>query len=822
MEIINFAAGIDKVFLLKNIGNRGDGLIQEGAIAYFKQYGIEVELIDHYDNSKYGELLFIVGGGAFCHQWSHMIDAMERMYFKFENIVILPSSFDLSCEKVYNWASNLPKHVSVFCREEESFKQMSQVCKNVYLSIDTAFYINPSPYKKQGHGTLVSFRSDVESCRCLPKIENAHHREDISRGNQEDWKYLFKTVSNYEIIHTDRLHVAITAALLNKKVTLYSNAYFKNKAMFEYSLKHYPNINFVELEAIPFESYVSIVCAVMNREDTLKVSLSSWLKFKEVGEIIIVDWSSEKELSWVLDLDDRIKFIRVEGEQYFNISQAFNLGIDHATKEMILKMDVDYMLNPYCNFFEVNPIQNNCFYAGNGKKIGWDKPVFSWLNGLNYCKREYIKEVDGYNENFQGYGHDDEELCEALESIGKKRLDIQYDYSIIHIPHPSNFRTENYEQKYIDNRSVVFTKRRVINWNLCNLYENYIKAKSYFYEITINKASDPNWFKFEDGVCYDYSNYFAKQNTDMPKKAALSENGIYKINNGIVFHDGMCVSEKHQVYSDLFWYGGGEDLYPKGSWAQKFYKRKIHNVQRRQGKCLNLLTPWADINYGHFVLDCLTRLEIVENASPIKIEDFDYILLPKYNGDIYDTMIDFFKIPRNKIINGDESVQYQFEEMYSPSLRAMARISRVGSLNRIKEALSLRNDKPSKRLYISRKGFSRNIRNEDEVWSLLKLYGFEKINPKQEGDSYNLFNSATVILGPHGAGLTNMFCCPKDTKIIELVPYYHRYPWYMSLAHACNLPYYGLVCGDEHVFEVDLNELKKILEETGIDQIYKE
>jgi capsular polysaccharide biosynthesis protein/exopolysaccharide biosynthesis predicted pyruvyltransferase EpsI len=822
MEIINFAAGRNKILLLKSLGNRGDGLIQEGAITYFKEYGVEVELIDFYDDSKYGELLFVIGGGAFCQQWSHMVDAVEKRYTKFENIVILPSTFDLSCEKVYKWASNLPKHVSVFCREEESFKQMSQLCKNVYLSIDSAFYFNFSPYKKQGYGSLVSFRSDIESCRSLPRIENFDHREDLSCGNQEDWKYLLKTVSGYEYVYTDRLHVAIAATLLGKKVTLYSNNYFKNKGVFDYSLKHYNNVEFVELKPIPFTNYVSIVCAVMNREDTLKVSLPSWLKFKEVGEIIIVDWSSKKELSWVLDLDDRIKLIRVEDEQYFNISQAFNLGIDHATKEMILKMDVDYMLNPYYNFFEVNPIENDSFYAGNGQKVGWDNPIFASLNGLNYCNRKYIQEINGYNENYQGYGHDDEELCECLESIGKKRLDIQYNYSIIHIPHPNNFRTANYEQKQINNRSVIFTKRRIVDWSLNKISENYIKAKSSAHQFIIDKKSDPNWFKFENEICYDYSNYFIGQDSDMPQKVNVPENGIYRIENGIVFDDGMCISENHQIYSDLFWYGSGEDLYCSTKRSENSYKRKVFNLERKKGKCLNLLTPWGDCNFGHFILDSIARLEIVENACPIKIEDFDYILLPKYNGEIYDRMVDFFQIPRHKIINGHQSVQYQFEELYSPSLRAIARITRIGSLNRIKEAFSLKNEKPSKRLYISRKGFSRNIRNEDEVWNLLKLYGFEKINPKEETDPYNLFNEASVVLGPHGAGLTNIFCCQKKTKIIELVPYYHRFPWFMSLAHACDLPYYGLVCGDKHVFEVDLNELKKILEEASIDQIFEE
>lgn len=226
---------------------------------------------------------------------------------------------------------------------------------------------------------------------------------------------------------------------------------------------------------------VSIVCACMNRGDTLKVTLTSWLKFKEVGEIVIVDWSSTDSLEWVIDLDERIKLIRVDNQPYFNISKAYNLAIDNATKDYVLKMDVDYLLNPYYNFFELHAKPEiDSFYTGNWSTS--QDPIFRHLNGLVYSRRSSLSEVDCYNEHFEGYGWDDADLYDILKSIGKKRLYINHDYSIIHIVHEEKTRTENYQNKRIrfsarQNKRLKTSGRRIIKWNLLLKSERLYSAQ---------------------------------------------------------------------------------------------------------------------------------------------------------------------------------------------------------------------------------------------------------------------------------------------------------------------------------------------------------
>lgn len=224
---------------------------------------------------------------------------------------------------------------------------------------------------------------------------------------------------------------------------------------------------------------VSVICACMNRNDILKINIMSWLNFSEIGEIVIVDWNSKQPLYDLLDLDDRIKIIRVEDQQYFNISQAFNLALDHSTLEYVLKLDTDYFLNPYYNFFKSHPIKNNCFYSGSWSYVESDKPkpIFQHLSGLCYVRRDEIVAIGGYNEHFSGYGYDDSDLHNRLIISGKQRILLNQNYSVMHIPHSVIHRTANYEPNSWNdkkNKEISLTMGlvpdRVKSWNITKSY----------------------------------------------------------------------------------------------------------------------------------------------------------------------------------------------------------------------------------------------------------------------------------------------------------------------------------------------------------------
>lgn len=220
---------------------------------------------------------------------------------------------------------------------------------------------------------------------------------------------------------------------------------------------------------------ISIVCACKNRSEALYISLNSWLQFKEITQIVIVDWSSNQSLQDLVKLDSRIEVVRVENQNYFNQPQPLNLGIKFATGDYILKMDTDYVLNPYYNFFENYIVDENSFVTGKlnyhspeyyddetgsycinkdlmsatelDKYYKSYSPYYKYVTGLLYIKRENLLRVGGYNEALGDfYAYEDDEIYQRLELLGLTHQKIGFENCVFHIPHPDKKRTENFKR----------------------------------------------------------------------------------------------------------------------------------------------------------------------------------------------------------------------------------------------------------------------------------------------------------------------------------------------------------------------------------------
>ena len=108
---------------------------------------------------------------------------------------------------------------------------------------DMAFYLSPTTHP-DGHGVGSFFRMDNERSGNFPiPPEN----RDISHEGNERCEVapFFSAIARYEVIHTDRLHVAIAACLLGRELHFYSGLYFKNEATYLSSMKgRYPDAHF--------------------------------------------------------------------------------------------------------------------------------------------------------------------------------------------------------------------------------------------------------------------------------------------------------------------------------------------------------------------------------------------------------------------------------------------------------------------------------------------------------------------------------------------------------------------------------------------------
>lgn len=238
-EVIKEKSKNAPVYYLSNQGNYGDSLIRYGAFKFFEDIGLKYTVLKSFNTLRpawwstffyrKGTLIF-AGGGAWCDLYNRE-EILKKLSKRFKNVIILPSTYETS--------PSIP-NATFFRRDQYESKDNMP---NALFCHDMAFYIG-SLEAEEGQGKGYFFRTDKESSN---KIEIPKLNNDIStKGDHNTPIYAFMNeISKFDIIYTDRLHVSIAACLMGKEVHLYPGSYFKSRAIYLSSLKHYfKNIHF--------------------------------------------------------------------------------------------------------------------------------------------------------------------------------------------------------------------------------------------------------------------------------------------------------------------------------------------------------------------------------------------------------------------------------------------------------------------------------------------------------------------------------------------------------------------------------------------------
>ena len=118
-------------------------------------------------------------------------------------------------------------------------------------------------------------------------------------------------------------------------------------------------------------------------------------------------------------------------------------------------------------------------------------------------------------------------------------------------------------------------------------------------------------------------------------------------------------------------------------------------------------------------------------------------------------------------------------------------------------------------VYISRAdAIERQIVNETDVMDMLSEYGFKcyRLEESSVLENAHLFNNADLVVGAHGAGLTDLIFCTEGT-ILELFGSKVKPP-YENLADALDVEYDSIACKPRSTdIEVDVGKLEERIKE---------
>lgn len=245
--------------------------------------------------------------------------------------------------------------------------------------------------------------------------------------------------------------------------------------------------------------------------------------------------------------------------------------------------------------------------------------------------------------------------------------------------------------------------------------------------------------------------------------------------------------------------------------ANAVMAQRLHPARHRAGEHVCLVSQWST-NFFHWMLDTLPRLALVDAPADTPI------VIPDAHGAIAESLA-LAGIAPERLVRFD-GTHLSFDELHFPSLVGGTGNPPRWALEWLRDTLAPAPTATPRRLYVSRADATwRRVVDEPAVEALLAQRGFETVLPGELrlADQLRLFSEAEAIVGPHGAGLVNLFAA-RDATLVELMPDTWVNGCYYAMAGALDLPYWYLVTESQgrHDLRVDLAALTRTLDAAGL------
>jgi len=236
-------------------------------------------------------------------------------------------------------------------------------------------------------------------------------------------------------------------------------------------------------------------------------------------------------------------------------------------------------------------------------------------------------------------------------------------------------------------------------------------------------------------------------------------------------------------------------------------------------------------NYSHWLLDILPKINIYNQK--FDISKVDYFYLNKLNK-FQKESLKLLKLKHIKIIDSNIYRHIEANKIISTShpwykkgyiLKEQKYIPKwIVFWLRKNLLINIKKKNSVDKIFIDRSDSNSNhcqLINNSEVKKFFLNRGFKivKLAKFSFKEQIKLFYNSKIIVGPHGAGLTNLVFCRKNSKVIEIRPKNHPNDVYKRICSINKLKYklfktptnVKTANGDIYVDLEKLKQLKKFL-----------
>lgn len=258
-------------------------------------------------------------------------------------------------------------------------------------------------------------------------------------------------------------------------------------------------------------------------------------------------------------------------------------------------------------------------------------------------------------------------------------------------------------------------------------------------------------------------------------------------NAKLMNENAVVISSDNKVFNDFTF------EFDKSVENNKVFKKYIKKPQVLKG-CYATITSTGSTGYFHWIFESVPRLMLLWEM----IDKIDYLIVPNDLNKFHLETLNILGFKENKLYRMKDGIHIQCENLFVPSLSLIS--IPKWKCDFLKKLFIPNNSNNNKQrlIYITRNdALYRKIYNEKEVESYLKGIGFEIINMSEFSflEQVQICSEARVVVGPHGAGLSNTVFC-QNAKILEICSPSYNSGSFWALSNQVGNEYYYILGED--------------------------
>ena len=230
-----------------------------------------------------------------------------------------------------------------------------------------------------------------------------------------------------------------------------------------------------------------------------------------------------------------------------------------------------------------------------------------------------------------------------------------------------------------------------------------------------------------------------------------------------------------------------------------FRRLLLPKPQPVTGRTLVLASTGGD-TYFHWITDVLPRLGLARRAG-YNTASFDWVLVNGLTHPFQQETLKHIGIQKNRCLSFHKTeLAYEIEEALLPSLPGVPGVVPPETVDFLRNTFSTKKNSRSRKIFIGRgEAKHRPLIHEREIWAQLENRGFDSVDCGKMSvqEQAEVFGSAEVVVGAHGAALTNLVFCRPGTRVVELFSPAYVNPCYRDLCIAAGLRHAAVIGNGE-------------------------